>query len=185
MNAVVILLLACLAVQDQKASQPDTTAIDAGVYEGWYKAEVNVRYHDEVADSYAIWDRTTRISTLALSMLALAGPFVVPAWKKRWLAVAFTATAISVSLNILPLNDRYRDHAIALKRWTSLAAEWDQLKRDREVLPVLTLEARLSELKGEEVSIEDDEPVGTFRGIMNRVQESMLGVELKRTDDAT
>jgi hypothetical protein len=178
------------AAEKPKTAEDKTIAdIKDRIEDGFYNAQMSIRYHQGYAGWYGGLDQATRAAALILSVIAFCGPFIRMPFIKRkwrrvatavWLSVGLAALTFSLVLNVFPFGENYQKHAICAQRWNALSSAYEQLKPLGNTVDVAEVERELARLKMEQKSIEDAEPPGyndAYLAECQRRTNKALGLE--------
>ncbi len=158
--------------------------LSAQVWDGYYTADLNTRYHQEMAARYGTWDLCSRITAIVLGAAAVMAPLIL-GFKKIWVRFACAIVgAISLLAAILlttfGFDKNYQVHAALATRWCELKNDWNELRNERETLPQDQLMVKVHRLRGKQTSIEMSEPPGPDHELHARCQAALnhsLGIE--------
>lgn len=173
--AFVLLTILLLQSADAKpspaAKQPDSSSAAphkppaVQIWESFYHAKINWRYHIAEAGTWSWWNRMTTAAVVMLGVVSFGGPFVYQkskAWKIGWGIVGTAALVVSSLQLIWPYGEWASEHRIQASRWNQLASEWYELYEAQPSLDPKELREQIAVLNRAASEIENDEPVDRF-----------------------
>jgi len=164
--ACLILLPSFSAAQDvaQAPPPPEHRPQQLQIWDGFWHARINLRYHTIEAREWDRYDKISRGAVVLLAILSLAGPYVYEKkrWKYVWYGVGAVALAVTVAPFIWPFTEWSSEDTVFIGRWNELANEWYDLYEKAPSLDPQAVEDRISLLKKTQADIESDEKGGRY-----------------------
>lgn len=144
------------------------------IWEAYYHAKINWRYHLAEAGRWSGRNRTTTAAVVILGFVSFAGPFVFAFTKDAkskflkygfetvWVLVGTIAMVVSSLQLIWPYSEWATQHKIQASRWSQVAGEWHELYQVQSQLDPKQVREQIALLNRATSEIENDEPLDRF-----------------------
>jgi hypothetical protein len=158
-------------VDDSAPSSPPVaqTPLNTQIWQDFWHAKINLRYHLNEADLNGCRDRATRAATIILALIALIGPVIPIPDKMSWIkwvwlgfgSVAFLVASIEF---VFPFGQWASQDAILASKWNENANEWYALyqSESQQILSKEEVFERMTRLWKDVANIEGNEDASRF-----------------------
>lgn len=135
------------------------------IWDGFWHARINYRYHTLEGNRWGWWDRASRLGVCVLALLSICGPYLYEKrklWKGLWYTVGVASFLLTLAVFIYPFPEWTGDDTVFAGRWNQLANEWYELYEKAPNMDPDALEQGIASLKKSSVDIEAAEKTSRY-----------------------